>query len=161
MPPGFGSRVASVASQQVSLPGSVKNSNTVSGVARMWISRTIGSPTSTTLLAAAFRSLGLLMVSAPLLLLGLLLPSASSRVSQNSARKDRSSLSPGRVLAGRRVPSRRSTSRPASRNTRRCCEIAGRDTSPNWAAMAPAGSSTLRTERRISHGLLFDDGVQH
>jgi hypothetical protein len=52
-PPGRGSSVASTASHRVSLRGSVKNSNTVSGVAAMWISRTIGSAwvASTTVLA--------------------------------------------------------------------------------------------------------------
>src|SRR5512132_3463511 len=70
MPPGLGSSVASVASQRVSLRASVKNSNTVSGVAPMWISRTMGSAMSIMLPARGARSLGLVMVSAPLLLLG-------------------------------------------------------------------------------------------
>src|SRR5215212_4085931 len=59
-PPGRGSSVASAASQRVSFSGSVKKANTVSGLASIWRSWTIGSVrTSAVTLASPLFVLGL------------------------------------------------------------------------------------------------------
>src|SRR6185503_1735941 len=60
-----------------------------------------------------------------------------------------SAMLSGRARYRRLVPLRRSLTRPASFNTRRCCEIAGRVTS-KWLAISPAASSDVHTKRRIS-----------
>src|SRR5205823_4404315 len=50
----------------------------------------------------------------------------------------------------RRVPSRRSVTKPAVLRTARCCEIAERVTVAKRSAISVAGSSRVHTNRRIS-----------